>query len=388
MKILSYYPWIYLRSGIERTLIEYAVRSRHQFEFATNLFVPGATFPEFAQFRVIQLPGKVSVRRALAPVAIAGLKIALSRLQQFDHDLLLVHNDGLADFILFRNHQKPAVCLCYTPLRIAYDPHYIAHNCHRKMGRRVVVDFLGRIHRWIDRRAWSHYEHVVFISQEVRRRCIEGGLATDRSSILHPGINQRSSVGSLVRESFFLYAGRIMWTKNVESAIRGFQIAKERGTVPQHMRLVIAGMVDAESSTYLAMLKALAGGDASIAFLESPSDEELHDLYRRCFAVIFPAFNEDWGLVPLEAMSFGKTVVSSDTGGPRETMIDGKTGWLVRPHPEGIATGIKRCVDSEDSLNEMSIACKARASEFTWDDFATTMDDRLDNVLETSKRVV
>ena len=103
------------------------------------------------------------------------------------------------------------------------------------------------------------------------------------------------------------------------------------------MRLVIAGMVDKKSVTYFSTLKRIAGNDVNISFVESPSDEKLHDLYRRCFAVIFPAYNEDWGLVPLEAMSFGKVVISSDTGGPTESMIDGKTGWLVRPNPEGIA---------------------------------------------------
>jgi glycosyltransferase involved in cell wall biosynthesis len=381
MKILCYYPWIYLKSGIERTLIQYAIRSRHQIVFATNLFVPDATFPEFSQFRVIQLPGKVSVRRALAPVAAAAFKIALTRLQEFDHDLLLVHNDGLADFILFRNHQKPAVCFCHTPLRIAYDSQYISQYCQGKQGRRLIVGIMGKIHKWIDRKAWRHYDYVFFNSQEVRRRCIEGGLATDRSSILHPGIDQSTCIGSTVREPFFLYGGRIMWTKNVESAILGFQTAKE-----QQFILVIAGMVDEKSVTYLSTLKRIAGNDVNISFVESPSDEKLHDLYRRCFAVIFPAYNEDWGLVPLEAMSFGKVVISSDTGGPTESMIDGKTGWLVRPNPEGIAAGIKYCVDHENLLDEMSIACVTRAREFTWDKFSEKMDDSLDNVFEKSKK--
>ena len=168
MKVLCYYPWIYLKSGIERTLIQYAMRSRHQISFATNLFLPDTTFSEFSQFRVIQLPEKVSVRRALAPVAAAAFKIALTRLHQFDHDLLLVHNDGLADLILFRNHQKPTVGFCHTPLRIAYDSYYISQYCQGKQGRRFIVGIMGRIYKWIDRKAWSYYDYVFFNSQEVK----------------------------------------------------------------------------------------------------------------------------------------------------------------------------------------------------------------------------
>ena len=67
-------------------------------------------------------------------------------------------------------------------------------------------------------------------------------------------------------------------------------------------RLVVAGIVDHKSAEYAARLRALAGDDPAIVFHVRPSDAELRQLYGTCRAVLFTAFNEDWGIVPIEAM--------------------------------------------------------------------------------------
>ena len=380
MKVLCYYPWIYLRSGIERTMLEHAKRSRHDVTFITNHFDAKGTFPEFSRFRVEQLPLRVSVRRSLRDVAVAALKISISQLGIVDHDVLLVHCDGLGNLVLFANHQEPAVCFCHTPLRIAYDSVYISKQCDGKKVHQRIIENVGKVYRAIDRRAWRHYDHVFFNSHEVRQRCRRFGLDLCKSSILRPGIDERLSPESTCREAFFLCAGRIMWTKNIESAILGFGKAKTEKTISEDMRLVIAGMVDKKSVSYLGDLKSLAADRGDIIFIETPSDNELFDLYRRCFAFIFPAFNEDWGIVPLEAMLHGKVVISSNMGGPKESVIPGKTGWLVNPNAEGIASGIKQCLDHEKELDVMAEHCINRAKEFTWERFTLQMDDTIEMI--------
>ena len=53
------------------------------------------------------------------------------------------------------------------------------------------------------------------------------------------------------------------------------------------------------------------------------------DLYSNCTAVLYPPINEDYGLVPLEAMASYKPVIAVNEGGIKETVEDGKTGMLV-----------------------------------------------------------
>ena len=72
-----------------------------------------------------------------------------------------------------------------------------------------------------------------------------------------------------------------------------------------------------------AKLKAL--GNASIEFLGWRSDEDLRSCYQRAQALIFPG-EEDFGIVPLEAMASGCPVIAFAKGGALETVIENKTG--------------------------------------------------------------
>jgi glycosyltransferase involved in cell wall biosynthesis len=58
--------------------------------------------------------------------------------------------------------------------------------------------------------------------------------------------------------------------------------------------------------------------------------EQLDELYEESQIVAYPTIDEPWGLVPLEAMAHGRPVIVG-TGGPRESVIDGKTGIYVDP---------------------------------------------------------
>jgi glycosyltransferase involved in cell wall biosynthesis len=65
-------------------------------------------------------------------------------------------------------------------------------------------------------------------------------------------------------------------------------------------------------------LRLLAG--PSIEFLGWQPDHIVRDYYARCRALIFPG-EEDFGIVPLEAMACGKPVIAYGQGGVVETVI-------------------------------------------------------------------
>ena len=77
-------------------------------------------------------------------------------------------------------------------------------------------------------------------------------------------------------------------------------------------------------------LKKLAG--PTIEFLGEVDEEKKAELYVGCKAFIFPAEEEDFGIMPVEAMSFGKPVIALRQGGVLETVVEGKTGvFLTAP---------------------------------------------------------
>jgi glycosyltransferase involved in cell wall biosynthesis len=65
-------------------------------------------------------------------------------------------------------------------------------------------------------------------------------------------------------------------------------------------------------------LRRLAG--PTVEFLGSKTDEGVRECYRKCTALLFPG-EEDFGIVPLEAMASGKSVIAYGKGGVLETVI-------------------------------------------------------------------
>jgi glycosyltransferase involved in cell wall biosynthesis len=78
----------------------------------------------------------------------------------------------------------------------------------------------------------------------------------------------------------------------------------------------------------LAKLKQIAG--PSIEFLGTVADATLAELYRGAKALIYPVEDEDFGMVPIEAMAWGTPVLAHYSGGPKETITNAKTGLFFK----------------------------------------------------------
>lgn len=376
MRVALYHPWIYLTSGIERSFVHLLERSRHEWVLYTHRHEPSATFPELRDADIVELQPRVSVRRSLVPLVGAASRIATTRLPLGDARALLVSSEGLGDLVLARTRHVPAVAYCHTPLKIVHDPVNRA-VLERSTAMRAALGVLGPAFTTVDRRMWRRYRHVFANSHETRARIASAGLApADAVEVLHPGVDAARFRGDDEhREGFLLVAGRIMWQKNVELAIDAVRRLHDDGvTVP----LVVAGAVDRKSQPYLAELRRRAAG-LPVTFEPDPTDERLAALYQRCLALVFTPRNEDFGMVPIEAMAAGAVVVAVDAGGVRETVVDGETGWLVDDDPRAMADRLRDVVVTgvPDALRA---AARARADTFGWDHFV----DRIDAVMEAA----
>lgn len=65
-----------------------------------------------------------------------------------------------------------------------------------------------------------------------------------------------------------------------------------------------------------------------VLFLLSVPGPFKSTLLRNAKLLIYTPTNEHFGIVPVEAMQYGVPVLAANTGGPLETILDGKTGWL------------------------------------------------------------
>lgn len=67
----------------------------------------------------------------------------------------------------------------------------------------------------------------------------------------------------------------------------------------------------------------------NIEFLGAVSSKELVDLYSNALYVIFTFTHEPFGYIPIESMACGTPVLTYNTQGPSESVMDGLTGWLA-----------------------------------------------------------
>jgi len=377
MNIALYYPWVYLMGGAERTLLQLMTRSRHSWTLYTNRYEPESTFPDFAEHEIVVL-NEISVRRTVRSVAGAASVLLRQTLDLRRRSALVVVSEGLGNLVAMRA-EVPTSCICLTPLKVAYDP--VARARYFNGASRPHYRLAIGAYAAFERPLWKRYRRVFCNSEETRRRLLAAGLVEPaRVEVAHHGVDTEHFRPIERRERFFLVPGRIMWQKNIELAIAAWKRFRPE---PDGWRLVVAGMVDQKSRSYLDSLRQLAAGRRDVSFVESPSDAELLRLYQTCHAVMFTASNEDWGLVPLEAMACGKPVVAVDRGGPRESVLDGLTGYLRPDHPDAFAAAIETLAAlPASSLDEIGQLARSRAREFSWQPFVARIDDHVEEIAD------
>ncbi len=383
MRLALYQPWIFLHGGLERSILELVKRSRHDWTIFTGHYEKENTFPEFKQFEIKEL-GRLSVKRDMLSVLFTALKIIFQKIDLKEHDALVVWCDGMGDMITLRNRQLPAFNICSTPLRPVFDPEYIKQALsQRGPGAKIAFKLFQFFFKAVDMMAWKKYSGVIATSTEVKERIIRGGLFKEGPAMVlfYPGIDWKAFEGEKKYDPFLLVPGRIMWTKNIELAIESFI----KASLPKPWKLVIAGFLDEKSKSYLKKLKHLTGDSGQIVFEISPTDEKLNQLYSSASAILFPPLNEDWGIVPLEAMANSKPVLANRAGGPKESIIHNRTGWLLPPEAGAWADIIKTFPKNRDKLISMGNNARKHSKKYDWSNFVHGVDNSIENWLKRCK---
>ncbi len=158
----------------------------------------------------------------------------------------------------------------------------------------------------------------------------------------------------------------------LDNAKRVQLIVEAMKYVKEDIKLKIAGTGPMEKE-----LKKIAENDKRIEFLGFVSDSEAEEYYANSKGVIYIPYEEDYGLVTIEAMMCKKPVITcSDSGGALEFVVDGITGFISIPNPKEIGKKITKLNDmNSDELKSMGENCFEKVKSITWENVTEKLLD-------------
>jgi len=248
------------------------------------------------------------------------------------------------------------------------------------------------ISSWMERTAILDADAIIAVSEGTRADilCAYPDVEADRIHVIYNGIDvaeyQKSSkTGALTNYGvdpaipYILFVGRITRQKGVTHLVEAIRY------LPREIQVVLcAGAPDtAEIGEELRQKVEDARRDhPHIVWIEKMvTKQEAIQLYSNARVFCCPSVYEPFGIINLEAMACSVPVVASATGGIKEVVVDGETGYLVAfdqdpvtrlpANPEkfakDLAAGINRLIEDPAKCRRFGDAARRRAERtFSW----------------------
>lgn len=171
---------------------------------------------------------------------------------------------------------------------------------------------------------------------------------------------------ALPTEKIVMYVGRFVREKGIHVLLNaaGVILSNEPNT-----KFVIVGGGNRER---LEKFVRWYGLQDKVLFTGFMANRSLHQIYRIADVAVFPSLYEPFGIVALEGMAAGASVVTSDAGGLKEIVKHDLTGTLsYAGSAESLAWAVLRVLQDPDRAKRMADAAKKRLkSEFNWENLA------------------
>ena len=310
MRVALIHYWLVGMRGGEK-VIESLCRLYPEADIFTHVVVPEQLSPDIASHRIkttfiSKLPQAAKRYKSYLPL----MPMALEHLDLRGYDLIISSESGPSKGII-----PPAdalhICYCHSPMRYVWN---MFHDYRERTGfvTRMLMPPLSHYLRNWDVLSASRVHHFAVNSHTVARR-VATYYRRD-SEVIYPPVdtNAFEIAAPADLEDYYLMVGELVGYKRPDLAVEAFNRLGKR--------LVVIG-----GGEMLAHLRKIAKPNVTI--LGPQPFDKLRHHYARCKALVFPG-EEDFGIVPVEAMASGRPVIAFGKGGATETVLDGETGLL------------------------------------------------------------
>ena len=238
------------------------------------------------------------------------------------------------------NKEKPDITLGYTVKPVIYGAiaaklagvkninSLITGGGYTFIATSLKARILGVIVRTLYRVGLRRADHVIFQNPDDLKEFVKSRLVKrEKCSYVHgSGVNlDQFQPVPYPKESSFFCLSRLLKSKGVCEYLEAARIVKEKYP---NVKFYLLGkyetdMQDAVEKEYVEnFIK-----DGIVMRFEET--EDVRPYYEQCSVYVLPSYREGTPRTVLEAMAMGRPIITTDTQGCRETVKEGKNGFLV-----------------------------------------------------------
>lgn len=243
------------------------------------------------------------------------MPLAIEQLDVSKHDIILSSSHAVAKGILTGPNQLH-ISYVHSPIRYAWD---MQHQYLREAGldkglkAKIARYLLHKIRMW-DVRTSNGVDHFIANSHFIARR-IKKVYGRD-ADVIYPPVDVKRFSLNENKEDFYFTASRLVPYKRIDLIVEAFSMMPEK-------KLVVIG----DGSE---MRKIKSKATSNIEILGYQSNSVMQDYMSKAKAFVFAA-EEDFGIIPVEAMACGTPVIAFGRGGVTESVVD-----ISKPNPTGV----------------------------------------------------
>lgn len=166
-----------------------------------------------------------------------------------------------------------------------------------------------------------------FLNEDDRGEFVSLGLVSQQKAIVVGAIGvdlaEWTPAPTVAEPMTFVFVGRLLREKGVQELVEAVRLVKAQyGGV----RLVVLGDVDSNPSSFT---RHEVEGWIVEGLLEWPGQVEVAPWIAKASVFVLPSYREGVPRATQEAMAMARPVITTDVPGCRDTVVDGRNGFLV-----------------------------------------------------------
>ncbi len=219
---------------------------------------------------------------------------------------------------------------------------------------------------------------TIFVNSEANKKRMSEWCGRDDAVVIYPSVDvekfdifDEKSVSQILaiewiwfqNKQYYLSFSRLTHAKRIDTIIRAF------AQIPDKKIIILYGEHDSQKDEFMR----LGNWYPNIVFHQLTDNNHLPHIISGAIASICVSENEDFGMVAIESMACWVPVIAVDEWGYRESMITGRTGYLIEPDnlEEYLVEIIQNT--SIETFRNMEWDCRNRALDFS----ITTMNTKI-----------